>query len=273
MSDPKERAVPDGDEEIADAPQVDKDEDADEGQEDAVEGGEGDDEGAEEAESVHGEGAEADGETRPDVTERRPASHENNRVRSLNRRLREAERERDELRARQGERGPSQADLDRMRQDRERAEAAEIEQARLSGNPEDVSRTITRQSERRIAEQLAYDRNQRVEDRDRDRFDALCDRKPHFARISDEVEREVQAARQRGNYSLSRENIAYWLIGKRADEQASRARNKAQARGEAAVGRQRVAPGRGAQSDVTAQRRRGGDDIAAIERRLRNVSI
>lgn len=232
--------------------------DADGGEDD----GEGDDEGAEAAGEDGG-----DAEERPlrDVKAdgKRSASDT---IRRLRKEAQDARRERDEARAtRQVSPGPDRAEIDRLRREQEQAEQAELEAARLAG-PEEVARVYATRTERNSRAQFQALTNNLAEREDRSEFRSLCREKPHMAKVAQEVEDNIARHRANGNYQITRENVAYWLLGKRADERSAGARDKQADRGKERVRRQTVRP-RSGQSDVREDRRRGGDD-AALERRM-----
>lgn len=171
----------------------------------------------------------------------------------------------------------TRAELERLRQERQGRTQAEQEAERRARlelmSPEEKTDFLLREQEQRFNGRLGQIQFEAADTRDQTRFEAVCARKPHFAAIADEVERELQNMRRNGA-TAPRETIALYLIGKKADERASKGGTTRQrARGQERVERQRVSAPSG-RSDVRGgSERRGGDDRTARAKRLEDQQI
>lgn len=106
---------------------------------------------------------------------------------------------------------------------------------------------------------------------DRAGFQALCARKAHLAEIADDVERQLTEIRRNGG-NASRQAIAYYILGQRADSRADKARSKQTRVGQRNIDRQRATPSGGARSN-TSPGRRETDEKSARAKRLENMQI
>jgi|ERR1051325_220008 hypothetical protein len=170
-----------------------------------------------------------------------------------------------------------EAELQRLQQERQgrtQAEQQAEERARLElMSPDEKVDYLLKKQEQGFSSALNQLRFEQADSKDQTRFDAVCARKPHFAAIADEVEAELQKMRRNGA-TAPRETIALYLIGKKADERASKGvKTKQAARGAARVGAERVSAPSG-RSDVRGGAgRRGGDEKTARRTRLEDQQI
>lgn len=170
-----------------------------------------------------------------------------------------------------------EAELNNIRQaqhGRSTAEQQAEERAKLElMSPDEKLDYLLRKQEQGFSGALNQLRFEQADGKDEAKFSAVCARKPHFAAIADEVEAELAKMRRNGA-TAPRETIALYLIGKKADERASKgAKGKQAARGKERVNSQRVAA-TSARSDVPGgDKRRGGGEAAARRARLENQNI
>jgi hypothetical protein len=184
----------------------------------------------------------------------------------LRKRAREAEAEKAALQARlealeQGTRRQSQAEQDA-------AERARLELM----SPDERTDYLVSKTRNEVQNEIRQLRFEQSDIADRTRFDGLCSRKPHFADIADDVESELTRLRRQGGNS-TRETVALYLIGKRADERAGRAKGKQVKQGKQNIDRQTAKPS-GGRSDIRGgDERRGGNDRTARAKRLDGQTI
>lgn len=165
------------------------------------------------------------------------------------------------------------AELRAAAQGRQTQEQQELERQRVAlMDPEEkTGYLLNRQAEttRREIDALKF---QMQDASDRSGFEGLCARNPAFDAVRDEVEKGLRDMRNGGG-NTSRENLAIFLIGKRAIERAGKGgKAKQAAKGQQRVQSQRVAAPAG-RSDVTGAQRRGSDDKSARKSRLENLDI
>lgn len=248
MSDPREaqtepEVIPE------DAPEVDEPEE--------------DTEPAENEEPHQGEDVDLEGDADPAPEAPAARSSARDRIRQLNERARRAERERDEalLLARERERTAPQP----------KRETPEEREARLAMLDPDTRHRVEIQEVRDAATQ-GITRLERITmaTADRNTFENLCIRKPHFERIADDVERMFQDIFRGGGYQ-SREVIAKFILGDRADKAAAAAATKQRRAGREKITRETVTR-RATGSDVRAERQREDSKTARI-RRLENLKF
>lgn len=171
----------------------------------------------------------------------------------------------------------TRAELTRLQQERQGRSTAEQKaerQARLElMSPDEKTNFLLNEQEQRFSGAFNQLRFEQADTKDQTRFEAVCSRKPHFAAIADEVEAELQKMRRNGA-TAPRETIALYLIGKKADERASKgSKAKQAARGASRVQSQRVAVSSGRSDVKGGDQRRGGNDAAARRARLENQPI
>ena len=171
----------------------------------------------------------------------------------------------------------TRAELQRLQQERQGRSQQEQQaerQARLElMAPEEKTNFLLNEQEQRFSGALNQLRFETADTKDQTRFEAVCARKPHFAAIADEVEGELQKMRRNGA-TAPRETIALYLIGKKADERASRGgKAKQAARGAARVQQQKVSAPAGRSDAKGGDARRGGNDAAARRARLENQQL
>ena len=157
-------------------------------------------------------------------------------------------------------------EIRRLQEQQAQADAAELERARLEG-PERFTEIVLAQNQRRNDARFHALQNQQFDRDDRAEFRDLCRDSPALARIQPDVEDSIRQMRAQGNYQATREAVAKYILGDRALKRAAGNGGKQRQRGAEQVRRQTVRTGQGG-SDVSANRRRGGDDLAALERRL-----
>lgn len=171
----------------------------------------------------------------------------------------------------------TRAELNKLQQERQGRNQQEVmaeRQARLElMSPDEKTNFLLNEQEQRFSGAFNQLRFEQADTRDQTRFEAVCARKPHFAAIADEVENEL-AKMRRGGATAPRETIALYLIGKKADERASKGgKAKQAAKGASRVQQNRVAAPSG-RSDVSGgSQRRGGSEAVARRARLENQSI
>ncbi len=171
----------------------------------------------------------------------------------------------------------TKAELTRLQQERQGRSTAEQQaerQARLElMSPDEKTNFLLNEQEQRFSGAFNQLRFEQADTRDQTRFENVCARKPHMAAIADEVEAELTKMRRNGA-TAPRETIALYLIGKKADERASKGgKAKQAAKGASRVQSQRVAAPSG-RSDVRGgDQRRSGGEAAARKARLENQNI
>lgn len=201
----------------------------------------------------------------PDRADTKPASRSQRRIQSLNERLRAAERERDEARALATQ--PRQASP----VDQEAAAAARREKLLLM-SPEERTEFLLGEQRTHFEQRLQMMELRQGDAADKTAFEAQCARKPHFAKVQDEVEKLLAEERRNGR-NHTREALTYYLLGKRADERSARANGRQTRAAQAGRERERV-PARGAaRSDVGSPGRGRGDTAAARAKRLEDQPI
>lgn len=197
----------------------------------------------------------------------RGQSRAQQRIAGLSKRTREAEERAQRL----------EQELNTIRQQgqgRSQAEMQAERRARLElMSPEEKTDFLLNEQEQRFNGAFNQLRFEQADSQDRNRFDSVCARKPHFDAIKDEVEAELQKMRRNGA-TAPRETIALYLIGKKADERASKGGVTRQAaRGKERVASQRVSAPSGRSDVRQPDQRRGGNDAAARRSRLENQQI
>ena len=171
----------------------------------------------------------------------------------------------------------TRAELQRLQQERQGRSQQEQQAERAARlelmGPDEKTNFLLNEQEQRFSGALNQLRFETADTKDQTRFEAVCARKPHFAAIADEVEAELQRMR-RGGATAPRETIALYLIGKKADERASKGgKAKQAAKGAGRVQSQRVAAPSGRSDAKGGSDRRGGDTAAARKQRLEDQQI
>lgn len=100
-------------------------------------------------------------------------------------------------------------------------------------------------------------------------FRALLKDKPHYAKLSDTVEKRAKELRQKGT-PLPREAVLMFLVGEQAVKSQERPRQREQSQQRLAQQETRPSSGRG---DVRGDRRSTGSTQTALEKRLSNVRL
>ena len=228
--------------------------------------GDGDVEDVEPGDEEDGSDADADGEE-DGAAPRRQVDVEPAREspRDLRRRLAELKEQVDELKKVRPQTQTAD-DIRRLQEQQAQADAAELEQARMQG-PEQFTQAVLAQNQRRNDARFHALQNQQFDRDDRAEFRDLCRDSPALAKIQPDVEDSIRQMRAQGNYQATREAVAKYILGDRALKRAAGNGGKQRQRGAEQVRRQTVRTGQGG-SDVSANRRRGGDDLASLERRL-----
>jgi hypothetical protein len=198
---------------------------------------------------------EADSDAEPPA---KPISRAARRIQSLTQTQAELRRELDDLKRRQGSPQPVSA--------AEQARMAEERRQRLAlMDPDQRTDFLLAEQQQQFSGAIRQTQLQGADMADQSKFDRMCDRKPHFDAIRDEVETLLAQSRQNGQ-NPTRESLAYYLIGKRADERAARARGKQTRRADVQRQRQTVQPRGGRGSDVAAPGRDNGSRNALQKR-------
>ncbi len=171
----------------------------------------------------------------------------------------------------------TRAELTRLQQERQGRTTAEQQAERAARlelmSPDEKTNFLLNEQEQRFSGAFNQLRFEQADTRDQTRFEAVCARKPHFAAIADEVEAELAKMRRNGA-TAPRETIALYLIGKKADERASKGgKAKQAAKGAGRVQSQRVAASSGRSDVQSGNQRRGGGEAAARRARLENQQI
>lgn len=261
-----------------DAPEVDIEDVVDEadGQDEGRDGTGSDDDGAD-AGDPDDAGGEADAGDPDHAGEDEGEGGQPSQVKGPGRRERAVIEAKRIAREAKEEAAATRAELTRLQQERQgrsQQEQQAEERARLElMSPEEKTDYLLNKQEQRFSGALNQLRFEQADTKDQNRFETVCARKPHFAAIADEVEKELGNMRRNGA-TAPRETIALYLIGKKADERASKGGKVRQAtRGKERVQSQRVAAP-SSRSDVGSNgQRRGGNDAAARKARLENQPI
>lgn len=177
-----------------------------------------------------------------------PLSRAARRIQSLTKTQAELRREVEDLKRRQAAPAPvSPAD---------QARVAEERRQRLAlMDPDQRTEFLLEEQRQQFGGAIRQTQFQMADTADQNRFDRMCDRKPHFDAIRDDVEALLQQSRANGQ-NPTREGLAYYLIGKRADERAARSKGKQTRRADAQRQRQTV-PARGGRGSDVAPAGRG----------------
>ena len=150
-------------------------------------------------------------------------------------------------------------------------EAAKLDAARLNGT--EVEYRLDRQ-QREFNATLQFDRNQRIEEHDQDRFDTLCDRTPPFARVRQWVENFIQGERAKGNYGITREAVAKYRIGELTLQRSGGATARQTQRAATQRPRQMVRrPGPGSDAAPAGRKREADLSAEEFEQRFGNVPL
>ena len=205
---------------------------------------------------------DADPDTAPS---RRSEGRANRTVRELRERARAAERQRDEAIAARNGGGPS---AHQQAQEYERAEAAKLAAAEEAERMGTLGATARYWNERTVREARGvtqFSQNQAAERADASEFRVLAREVPGYAAVKDEVEAHIQQQRAQGNFALSREVYATYLLGKRAVERAVSGNGRQRQRADGQRLRQVVRAPQGG-NDAPAPRGRrvkSSDDLSA----------
>lgn len=148
-----------------------------------------------------------------------------------------------------------------------RAEAEEIERVSLLPVHEQA-RYWTQKSEQRIAAALQQFTFGNHDQNDRTAFNAMCAGNATMRRLQPQVEQLLGAMRQQGS-NQTRENIAYYLIGREAVERARNGGKRAAPAQSRRLVSQTVRPASG-RGDVARSNGAGGN---SDERLLRSITI
>lgn len=251
-------------------------------------------EGEDDAEGVEPEGSDGDGaegsdeygsdevaeegdeDRQDDLGDEPPArqSRGANRFQRLSNENRELKQRLDKLeRGEVAPRGPSQAEIERMRAQQEQADTQELERAALEGGPAAAAAVARRQAQRDIQQHMQGFEYRLADRQDKADFKQLCREVPVYGKLADRVEEKLAEYRRNGA-NPPRENIAKFLIGEDAVKRAQGAATRQGKRGAARTQREQVQPRRGGRSDVAgARERRGDDSVEAFERRYGNTKI
>lgn len=252
---------------------------------DTPEGGEAEPEGESEAEPDEGEeetpegdndGFDSEGEPEEEQEpepELAPPTRKESAYARLRRERREERTRADNLQRQLDERAaaPRTDSAEQQRQRKLEREAA-LETARLSG-PEAVAEFLQRETIQMVDQRLNQATFHTQDLADQRAFDRICARNPAIDRIADDVDAKLADMRKQGQ-NVSREALAYFLIGQRA---VKRGGSAAETQRQAAAGRkarQTVRKTAGGRSDVgRPERRERGDSVDALEKRLGKQSI
>lgn len=221
-------------------------------------GDEGEDgDGAGEGDEIKGEDGDgaAAGDAEPPARRGGPDRGQRDARRSREAKL---QREVDELKRRVNAPGPAPdpQTLARNYEADENRKLTAAQEAENAGTIGAVARYWHERTVRESRDTVAFNRNQMREDADRDRFDALCDRKPHYDRVRDWVEDAIQNHRRNGNFEITRQALARYRLGELLDERGGKALEQRRQRADAGRQRQTVRAPR-AGSDAGGSGRRG----------------
>jgi hypothetical protein len=221
--------------------------------------------------------SEFEPEPEPDEPEAPPRSRPSRRQQATLR-LRDRVRERDEEnrqlrqivdRLSQSTPPPAQV-IDPYRQaELERQEAERVAQMM----PHEQAQYFARKTEQNLSQQML---RQNIETRDfldQQAFQAVVATEPMAARLADQVEKDLAAARAQG-LNLTRQALYERRIGMEARAQAKKNAEAQRRRGRARVEAQTTRPvGAGSTAPATARRRGGEESSAEFHARLRNVTV
>lgn len=143
---------------------------------------------------------------------------------------------------------------------------AEADRLALMSPEERIQYTVDRSLQRHAQQNQAI-QNQLLDQSDRMAFEARTLANPLAKKLASEVERRLGELRGRGQ-NLPREVVLTYLIGEKALAQMGKGKGAAQARQR----QQQARPANG-RGDRGSDRRQRGSDLAALEKRLENVSI
>lgn len=165
---------------------------------------------------------------------------------------------------------PDQA---QQRRELEARRNAELETARLTGDPAEVTRIMLQHDrEDRRAEMQARDAFH-FENSDKQAFRQIVREDRIAPDVVAEVERRMGNLRAQGQSFIARELVLNVVLGEKLREGGKKARTQAERRGQRSRDRETVPAPRRAGSDVAPQRQRGGTDHQRLANRLRNVEI
>lgn len=256
---PEFEEVVDGEEHGADAT------DTDEGGDDEV--GEEPDERAESDGEEDAAGADEGQASRPDQVAAKPRSAATIAVQEAKRAAKEAKAEAEATRR-------EIAELRAAQNGRQTEQQASLERERLAlMAPEEKYEYLLQKQAEQTRTEVGALRFQMQDASDRSGFESLCARNPAFEAVRDEVESGLAKMRNGGG-NTTRENLAIYLIGKRAIERAAKGgKTKQAAKGATNVQRQTVkAPA--ARGDVAGgDGRRSGSEASARKARIENLEI
>lgn len=153
------------------------------------------------------------------------------------------------------------------------AEALRMEQERVATMmPHEQAQYYAQQTEQRVNQQIVRARLEVADQIDRQNFAQLCRDEPAFARLAARVEQELATARGQGS-NPTREALANQMLALEVREKSRRDADKQRRSGRAAIARQTTQPGGSRSTAAPEQRRNGRDDDAALDARLRGVTI
>lgn len=224
---------------------------------------------SDEGDDDHGESDDAgedEGQAgQPDQVAAAPAKKGNPEYGRLRQRAREAEE-----RAAQKERELNELRMAAQGRQTEQEKQLEQERLRLMA-PEEKTEYLLDKQKREFDGRFGQLQFQMADTADQSAFAALCASKPAFQSVRGDVEEQLLALRRNGA-NTTRENLATYLIGKRALEQSEKSRPAQKKR--AAVNRERQqAKPAGGRSDVGRSDQRGGGEVEQRRKRLENQQI
>jgi hypothetical protein len=159
--------------------------------------------------------------------------------------------------------GPSPADLARMQAE----EAARLEMMQ----PHEQFQYLLNKQQQATMQQMAHFQRQQADQVDRMSFEARQARDPLAKKFASDVERLVTEQGALG-FQVKRETALAYAVGQAVLAKASKATAKQRPAAAGRVAGNTVPANRGAGGDTRADRTaRGGDDLSAIESRLKGV--